>query len=113
MRKRNVRYQLWLDEKEAERFNSLVKQSGLPREIYLRQLINGLVPTDAPPPDYFSMMKELHAIGTNLNQIARKAHVLNVVDVKRYDDNVALLNNAIVEIARAVMLPRKMERKTE
>ena len=55
------------------------------------------------------MMKELHAIGTNLNQIARKAHVLNAVDVKRYDENVAALNRAVVSITNAVMLPRKLE----
>jgi len=113
MRKRNIRYQLWLDEQEAERFNGLVRQSGLPREVYLRQLINGLVPTDAPPPDYFHMMKELHSIGTNLNQIAQKAHVLNVIDVQRYDAAIVLLRNAVVDITRAVMLPRKMERKIE
>jgi hypothetical protein len=28
------------------------------------------------------MMKELRAIGTNLNQIAQKAHVPNVVNAK-------------------------------
>jgi len=109
MRKRNIRYQLWLNEKEAERFNRLVKKSGLPREVYLRHLINGLVPTDAPPPDYFAMMKELRYIGGNLNQIALKAHSMGVLDVKRYDENAALLKQAIVEITDAVMLPRKVD----
>ena len=113
MRKRNIRYQLWLNEKEAERFNNLVQRSGLPREVYLRQVINGLIPTDAPPPDYFAMMTELRRIGGNLNQIAQKAHTLNALDVKRYDENIALLKAAIVEITNAVMLPRKMERKNE
>lgn len=113
MRKRNIHIQLWLNEQEAERFNRIVRRSGLPREVYLRQLINGLVPTDAPPPDYFAMKRELHAIGTNLNQIAQKAHVLNVIDVQRYEQSIAMLNNAVVEISRAVMLPRKIERKTE
>ena len=113
MRTRNIRYQLWLNEKEAERFSRVVKRSGLSREVYLRQLINGLIPTDAPPPDYFAMMRELHYIGVNLNQIARKAHALNVFDAKRYDDNVAMLNKAVVEITNAVMLPRKIERKIE
>lgn len=55
------------------------------------------------------MMRELHAIGTNLNQIAQKAHVLNVLDVKRYDDNITALNKAVVNITNAVMLPRKIE----
>ena len=36
----------------------------------MRTLINGYVPKELPPPDYHSMMRELHAIGSNLNQIA-------------------------------------------
>ena len=65
-----------------------VKKSGLNREAYLRQLISGVVPRDAPPPDYYAMMRELLKIGNNLNQIAQKAHVLNVVDAQRYDQEV-------------------------
>jgi peptide subunit release factor 1 (eRF1) len=107
MRKRAIRIQFWLDKKEAEDFDKKVKRSGVSRENYLRHLIDGLIPTDAPPPDYYSMMRELHAIGTNLNQIARKANVLNAIDAARYDENVAALNNAVVKITNAVMLPRK------
>ena len=71
MRKRNVHVQFWLDKKEAEAFNKKVKRSGLSREAYLRHLVNGLVPQDAPPPAYYDFMRELHRIGGNLNQIAR------------------------------------------
>ena len=85
------------------------KKSGLSQEAYIRHLINGLIPTDMPPPDYFTMMRELRAIGTSLNQVAKKAHILNVMDVKRYDTAVAALNKAIVDITNAVMLPRKMD----
>ncbi|MDR1320292.1 MAG: plasmid mobilization relaxosome protein MobC [Gracilibacteraceae bacterium] len=111
MRKRTVHIQLWLNEKEVDVFNKRVKKSGLSRESYLRHLINHLVPTDAPPPDYHAMMRELHSIGNNLNQVAQKAHTLNVVDTKRYDEAVAALNKAVVEIIGAVMLPRKIEGK--
>jgi hypothetical protein len=113
MRKRDIQVRVRLNEDEHERFDKRVKRSGLTREAYLRQLINGLVPTDAPPPDYFAMMKELHYIGNNLNQIARKAHSLDALDVGRYDEAAAELKRAIVEITNAVMLPRKAERKTE
>ena len=102
-----------LDKKEVDALNKRVIKSGLSREAYLRHLVNNLVPTDTPPPDYHSMMREIRAIGTNLNQVAQKAHVLNVVDVKRYDESVTALNKAVVEITNAVMLPRKIERKTE
>jgi len=113
MRKRNIQIITRLDKDEHQRFAKLVKKSGLSKEAYVRHLIGGLVPTDAPPPDYYSMMRELHAIGVNLNQIARKAHVLGAIDAKRYDESAAALNKAVVEITNAVMLPRRMERKTE
>ena len=63
MRKRNVHIQFWLDKKEAEAFQKKVNKSGLSREAYLRHLVNGLEPQDAPPPDYYAMMRELHGIG--------------------------------------------------
>lgn len=106
---RNIKITFRLSKSECEHFKKRVKKSGLSQEAYIRHIINGLVPTDAPPPDYFAMMRELHAIGTNLNQTAQKAHVLNVVDVKRYDEAVAALNKAVVSITNAVMLPRKIE----
>jgi hypothetical protein len=108
MRKRNIRYQFWLNEQESGRFNSRVQRSGLTRENYLRHIINGLVPTDNPPPEYHAMINELHHIGVNLNQITQKAHIMNMVDAGRYDEAVAMLNKAIVNIVNAVMLPRKL-----
>lgn len=109
MRNRNVHIQFWLNKKEAQTLNKLVKKSGMSREAYLRHLINGVVPQDAPPPDYFSMMKELHAIGNNLNQIAQKAHVLDVIDVQRYGENMRLFKEAVRTITNAVLLPRRNE----
>jgi hypothetical protein len=113
MQNRTIEIKFRFNRKEADTLNKRVKKSGLSRESYLRQIVNGLVPTDAPPPDYFAMMKELHYIGVNLSQIAQKAHALNVLDVKRYDENIAALNKAVINITNAVMLPRKIERKLE
>ncbi len=109
MRSRNIDISLRLNEKEADKLNRLVKRSGLSREAYLRQLINGLVPRDAPPPDYYAMMKELHAVGRNLNQIAQKAHALGVIDVVRYDKAVSEYEEAIRHILKAVILPALQE----
>lgn len=109
MRKRNIAILFRLNRKEAEALDKRVKKSGLNREAYLRQLINGLVPRNAPPPDYYSMMRELHQIGNNLNQIAQKAHVLNVIDVQRYDREVRKFRQAVEQITEAVVLPERVE----
>ena len=109
MRKRNVHIQFWLNRKEAEALDKKVRRSGLSREAYLRHLIDGVVPQDAPPPDYFSMMRELYGIANNLNQIAQKAHTLNVIDVQRYDAAVTQFEAAVKEITEAVVCPRPIK----
>ena len=109
MRKRNVAILFRLNRKEAEALDKKVKKSGLNREAYLRHLISGVVPRDAPPPDYYSMMRELHRIGNHLNQIAQKAHTLNVIDVQRYDRDMRLFENTVKKITEAVILPEPMK----
>lgn len=109
MRKRNIAILFRLNRKEAEALDKRVKKSGLSREAYLRQLINGFVPRNAPPPDYYSMMRELQRIGNNLNQISQKAHMLNVIDVQRYDQEVRKFRQAVEQITEAVVLPERVE----
>ena len=106
MRKRTISILFRLNRKEAELLNKKVKKSGLSREAYLRHLIHGLLPNDAPPPDYYAMMQELRQIGNNLNQIARKAHTLALVDIKRYDEAVRLFERTVKDITNTVILPR-------
>ena len=112
MRKRNVAILFRLNRKEAEALDKKVKKSGLSREAYLRHLIRGVVPRDAPPPDYYSMMRELHRIGNNLNQIAQKAHILNVLDVQRYDRDMRMFEDTVKKITEAVVLPEPMKDET-
>lgn len=109
MGKRNIEIKVRLNRKEAELLNKHVKKSRLSREAYLRHLINGLVPQDAPPPAYFDFIRELHGIGNNLNQIAQKAHVLGVMDERRYDEALQRFDQLIRDITKAVILPKPMD----
>lgn len=109
IRKRNNRVQVRLDNKEHQAFLKAVKRSRLSQEVYLRHLINGVVPQNAPSPDYYAMMQQLYRIGNNLNQIAQKAHTLNVIDVQQYDTAVSQFEAAVKEITAAVLQPRPMK----
>ena len=108
MRKRNVHIQFWLDKKEAETLKKKAKRSGISSAAYVRHLINGAVPQEAPPPDYYAMMQQLYRIGNSLNQIAQKAHTLNVIDVQRYDAAYRQFETAVKEITEAVVQPKPM-----
>ena len=109
MSNRNIKYTFRLNESESKIFKNRVKKSGLSQESYFRHLINGLVPTEKPTPDFFAMMKELHFIGVTLRQIRQDAHILNAPDVQRLDEALAFHNKAVVFIMNAVMLPRKIK----
>ena len=110
MNQRNIEIKVRLNKRESEKLDKLVKKSRLSREAYLRHLINGVVPQDAPSPDYYAMMRELYRIGNNLNQIAQKAHALQVVDAQRYDEYYRMLESAIRQITSAVVEPKPMEK---
>ena len=107
MIKRTNEIKVRLSDDEITALTKHAKESGYSREAYIRSLLNGCVPQAKPPPDYHAMMRELHGIGNNLNQVAQKAHVLNVIDVGRYDAVMRLFSRTVAKIEEAVILPIK------
>ncbi|WP_435924111.1 plasmid mobilization protein [Paenibacillus sp. DYY-L-2] len=110
MRKRSISVLVRLNEKERQHLASQVKKSGLSQEAFIRTLINGYVPKALPPPDYYAMMRELHAIGNNLNQLAAKAHATGHLDRATFQQEADRLRRAVQQIQQAVTAP---ERRTE
>lgn len=110
MRKRSISVLVRLNEKERQHLASQVKKSGLSQEAFIRTLINGYVPKALPPPDYYAMMRELHAIGNNLNQLAVKAHSTGHLDRATFQQEADRLRLAVQQIQQAVTAP---ERRTE
>lgn len=110
MRKRGIRIQVWVNNEEDARLQANAKKSGLSREGYLRSLINGYIPKALPPPDYYAMMRELHAVGNNLNQLAVKAHATGHLDRAVFQQEADQLRRAVQQIQQAVTSP---ERRTE
>ena len=109
MRTRNNMIRFRLSDSEVERFDRLVKKSGLSREAYLRQIIAGLQPRDQPPPDYRLMMRQLYHCGNALNQIARKANALHVIDAQKYDEAYADYRRTVEKITDAVIAPERIK----
>ena len=87
-RRRNVQVLVRFDRKEYEDLMKKVGKTGMSRETFIRHLVVGAQPKCRPPREYYDMMQQLYRIGNNLNQVAAKAHSLNVLDVQQYDDAV-------------------------
>jgi len=108
MKTRTNAIKIRLTDKELEALKKRAKKSGYAREAYVRSLIERNIPRPLPPFDYHAMMKELYAIGTNLNQIAQKSHVLGVIDAVRYDSAVQMFIDVLNKIEGQMLLPEKI-----
>ena len=84
MRTRNKQIHIYLTEKELSALDSKVQKTSLSREAYIRAVLSDNVPVELPPIDYVSLIKELNRIGSNLNQIAAKAHSLGLLNYKEF-----------------------------
>ncbi len=109
MRRRNMMVTIRLTKEEFAFLNEQVAKTGYSKESYLRSLIHGNVPNEAPPIAYHKLMQALKSIGNNMNQIAVKAHVLNVIDADSYNQNMKALYGVIQEIQQAVLLPKEVK----
>ena len=108
MIEKKVEIKVRLTSKEAARLQTLVKRAGLSREAYLRHLINGVVPQEIPPPDYYAFMERLYQVGNLLEQISHQAQALGVVDASPYKEAVGQFHQLVEDITEAILLPRRM-----
>ncbi len=109
MLKRSIKVTFRMNTREFQRLKTQVKKTGLSQEAFIRSLINGYMPKELPPIDYFSIMRELHAIGNNLNQLAAKANATGHIDKAVFQYEANRLRRAVQDIQEAVISPERRE----
>ena len=84
MRSRPVQVKVYLNEEEYENLCRLCKETNLKQGRLIRLLLEGYVPPQAPPVDYKKLIREVRAVGNNINQILFYVNangILNVPDL--------------------------------
>lgn len=95
---KNIEFHFLLTEKDYEQLCILAEKTGLSKSKVLRLLIRGCVLTETPPVDYPLLIREMRAIGNNLNQtlvIAKSNGILNVPDLRKEILNLRALEKNI------------------
>ncbi len=108
MRSRSVHIQVWLNEREAAALEKNVKRTGLTREAYLRQLIQGYVPRELPPVDYYRFMEQLYRVMEKLDIIASQFYASGVADLERYQSVEEEMKKLVMDLTEAIVLPAKL-----
>ena len=84
MRSRPVQIKVYLNEEEYENLCNLCEKTNLKKGRLIRLLLEGYVPPKAPPVDYKKLIREVRAVGNNINQILFYVNtngILNVPDL--------------------------------
>ena len=74
MRKRNHHISVWLTAEEHDYLKQQACKSGLGIDPFVRNLIMGVNLRPRPPDSYATLLRELSAIGNNINQLAYQAN---------------------------------------
>ena len=109
MRTRNNRVSLYLDDKEMERFNRKLKQTGLNRSTYLRQLIAGYGPTPMPDDRFWSYMNRISELADKIEEIAfRMGKPDEIIEILKETKAWRYLR---CEIEKYYIVPKKIDTK--
>ncbi len=109
MRERNYPVQIYLSEKEYVTLCRHAEKSGFSKSGYIRFLLNGYIPKEVPKPDFFTLYRELNAIGNSLNQIAARANAIGFINARDYNAAAKEVQDMTLKIYDAVTQPERIE----
>jgi hypothetical protein len=99
MRTHTKTFHIRFTEKEYDRLCRYAAKAGLPKTTYIRHMINDCQPKENPPPEFWGFMREIHALGNNLNQLTNLAHKFGSLHAAKLDN----FSNQYTDLIRAVM----------
>lgn len=111
MKQRPIKKQFWFSRKEAEDLKRKAKKTCLSEAALVRLLVRGYEPKEKPDDRFYSAMRELSAIGNNLNQLAAQANTLKFVDDRELQKEVIRLHKFQADIERIFLRPDGVDMK--
>jgi DNA-binding phage protein len=107
LRERNIEKHFFFDKSEAQDLARKAKKAGLSESALVRQLVRGYAPREKPDEQFFEAMRQLAAIGNSMNQIARKANALGLLDAPYYRQQAEQLQRFELYVYEQFMSPDK------
>ena len=81
--KRTIKKQFWFSRDEAQDLQKKAKKTCLSEAALIRLLLRGYEPKEKPDDRFYDAMRQLSAIGNNINQLAVQARSLGFVDAPK------------------------------
>lgn len=94
MRRRNHHVSVWMNEAEYRHLKAQAKIAGLGTDPFIRHLAAGVELRPRPPDTYAALLRELGAIGNNINQIAYWANATKGISPAEVRAAISLVEQA-------------------
>lgn len=111
MKNRIVDLHIRLTEEEASELKRKAKMCRITQSALIRILLNGYEPRQAPDDRFYEAMRQLSAIDNNLNQLARRANSLSLLDGAEYKRQAEKLWSLQNEIEKEFLRPKESKLK--
>lgn len=89
MRKRTVPEFFYNSENEHRKLIEKARSSGLSKADFIRKLVDGCVIKEAPPAEYYRLIREMRAVGNSMNQVVKLANTRGLLDVPSFKKSLA------------------------
>lgn len=111
MRKRTIKKQFWFTRDEAQDLQKKAKKTCLSEAALVRLLLKGYEPRERPDDRFYDIMRELSAIGNNVNQLAAQAHSLGFVDAQQLKKETERWHKFQAKVEAHFLRPEKCDEK--
>lgn len=109
--RRTIEKHILLNRTEAQDLQKKAKKACLSEGALIRLLLKGYVPKEQPDERFYDVMRELSAIGNNINQLAVKANSLGFVDAVQLSEEAERWHKFQADIEREFLRPEKSDLK--
>ena len=111
MRARNIQKIIRLNRSEAQDLQKKAKKACVSEAGLIRLLLKGYEPREKPDEKFYDAMRELSAIGNNINQLAAKVNTLGFVDAPQLKKEAERWHKFQADVERTFLRPDKSDMK--
>ena len=111
--RKGIKKQFLLFFNDAADLKRKAQRCGVTETSVIRQLLHGYEPREKPDERFYEAMREMYAIGNNLNQLTAKAHRLGFIDTPMLRELSRSFAQFQLRIEQNFLLPVKTQTKEE
>ncbi len=103
--RRTIRKQIWVNHEEDQEIKKKASLACLTESALVRFLIKGYHPREKPDEEFYKYMRQMSAIGNNINQIAAKVNSLGTFDSERFQQEIEKLHQLEADLEAHFLRP--------